>query len=369
MFTPPRLTLDPLLVTFWHQQYTGRDAGDAPAVSELIPPEWASTEAVSGPHPWARDGSYEGVIVRGKDGSTLFVERSRPWKGKVEVTAAAFPISHETGAELATWLMEHGLTCWTTDCPELPPADPLFDEDVDGALYSRSALYLHVYTGCDTLMQVLRHWAYCQRDTVLDDWTSEQDNAVLTATYLQGEALIMNDKSMRLLVMPALCAKVFYPGIRVYVAQEWSPSIVCRLVALEDDRVELLISTNSAKIRQRLVSYLEARFRVDQLPSPWGDIPAVDGSTGGQSPKPETDEISWITEHYAEAVRDELDRAILQQFIQGKTVREIAEELCRTEKTVRNRLTEMRKRVPKPDNERLYRRGADVSQHPRRQPA
>jgi hypothetical protein len=568
--TPPQLTLDPWLVTFWKGVYLGKHAGDAPAVSDLIPPGWSLTEAVSGPDdPLTCTGSYEGVVARREDGSVLFIDRAC-MNSVVTIKVAAFPTSLE--AAPSSWLGERGLVSWGADLPEFPPADLQFKEDAQAALRSCSARYLRVFATHEVLFRVLHHWAECQPHVLLSGWLETPHGYVLRAALMAARSLLADEASSSpLLIVPALHAGVWYPDIRVFVHTDWAPLLVCRLAPLDATSVMLLLSTQDREFSLRLVAYLEARFRIEHLPSPWDtytedahsdhspaskgvpplewmrveelvdrfralpanirmtlmehtrrmsslpeeirtpvsafallayavdvlaamvedpwvgcysvtldqayqtvygilrdhashvpgleeavralpasladwadlhelgvedeelrqiqsqvaalaarlgragvplglvndertlvlghllgyeqaltdyrnaararirearrqlglpDAPApaeaAGGGAGDQSPKPEIDESARIIERYPEAVYNEVDRVILRRFIQGKTYREIAEEVCRSEKTVSNRLTEIRKRIPEPDNERLYRRGSGVSQHPRR---
>ncbi len=109
------------------------------------------------------------------------------------------------------------------------------------------------------------------------------------------------------------------------------------------------------------------RLRLPEVAPPPSD--AADTSFRNERPKPETDEIDRLIEVCPDAVRDEMDRTILRRYIEGKSVPEIAEEVYLTQKTVHNRLTAIRNRLPESVRYQLYRKppGTSVSQHPHKQ--
>lgn len=157
----------------------------------------------------------------------------------------------------------------------------------------------------------------------------------------------------------ALAARLERAGVPLSLVNDERTLVLGHLLGYEQALTDY---RNAARARIR-----EARRQLG-LPDAPPPAEAADGGAGDQSPESKIDESARIIERYPEAVSNEVDLKILQRFLQGKTCREIADEVHLSMKTVLNRLTQIRKRIPKPDNERLYRRGSSVSHHLRRQP-
>lgn len=81
--------------------------------------------------------------------------------------------------------------------------------------------------------------------------------------------------------------------------------------------------------------------------------PAPDIPGGG--PTQAADDLDALVTSLAGALQDNLDRRILQRFLQGKTALEIADEVYLSAKAMRNRLTLIRQRAPHHLRPRLYR--------------